>query len=200
MCPDCSTGFPQGLILVVKGAIFFRERQFEVVLSASYHGRYHQFASKNWDSCVLSVTAKHRYETSRMRWTVSVATSLFAAPSNMRPQIVTSPCALQLREATARSEVDQRHPGHIERRVVGPNGTLYRCTREERKSRERSRAAAIPKHKRSHLEIVPTRFGFVPRASSESTLHLADHFSASAARMPESVLDDRLGIQFPVLP
>src|ERR1700688_3322435 len=33
--------------------------------------------------------------------------------------------------------------------------------REERKSRERLRAAAIPKHKRSGLEMVPTRFRFI---------------------------------------
>src|SRR5580704_17755916 len=40
---------------------------------------------------------------------------------------------------------------------------------------------------------------FLP-AASESTPHLADHFSASAARLRESVLDDRPGIRFPVLP
>src|SRR5260370_36989642 len=40
----------------------------------------------------------------------------------------------------------------------------------------------------------------LPPASSESTLHLADHSPASAARLRESVPDDRPGIRFPVLP
>src|SRR5271169_1757289 len=40
---------------------------------------------------------------------------------------------------------------------------------------------------------------FLP-AASESNPHLADHVSASVARLRESVPDDRLGIQFPALP
>ena len=61
-------------------------------------------------------------------------------------------------------------------------------------------AATKPANPAAPSEATRSPESGLPPASSESTLHLADHFSAYAARMRESVLDDRLGIQFPVLP
>ena len=57
------------------------------------------------------------------------------------------------REATARVELDQRHPGHFQRWVVGPHGCWHRFVPGGAMRIERPRAAPIPKHERAGLDL-----------------------------------------------
>ena len=62
----------------------------------------------------------------------------------------------ELREVTARIESDQCHPRHIQRRVVRPYGSRHHgFIRRGAMRIEWPWAAAIPKHERPGVEVVP---------------------------------------------